>query len=297
MRALRKFLLIYNPLSGNADFKNKLDEVIHCFLQKQCFVIPARITPGMDTPELVSLAGEIGAEGIIISGGDGTIHQVINAMLQLNVDLPIGIIPSGTSNDFANYLNLNDGFYHCAELVADGRADYVDIGEANGRYFINVASGGLLTSAAHNTDTAWKNTLGKVAYYLKGIEELPNFRGIKARITADETVFDREIFLFLVMNSGTVGSFSDIAPKACLNDGKLDLLIVHKCGIPELMRLFINFLTGKHIYDKNVIYMQAEKIKIECREAIDSDLDGEIGPAMPLDIRTVAKKIRIYGNR
>ena len=237
VRALRKFLLIYNPLSGNADFKNKLDEVINCFLQKQCFIIPARITPGIDTREVVLLAEEIDVEGIIISGGDGTIHQVINAMLQLNVDLPIAIIPSGTSNDFANYLNLNTGFYHCAELVADGKADYVDIGEAYGRYFINVASGGLLTSTAHNTDTAWKNTLGKVAYYLKGIEELPNFRGVKARITADDTVFDQEIFLFLVKNRGTVGRFSDIAPNACLNDGKLDLLIVNNCRIPELMRL------------------------------------------------------------
>lgn len=286
---------MYNPLSGDAYFKYKLDELIDHFQRRGCIIVPLKLMSQTDTAVFVGLAQELHVDGIIVSGGDGTVHSVINAMFSLGVDLPLGIIPSGTSNDFATFIKLSNDLEQCANIIAAGRTRTVDVGQVNGeRYFINVASAGLLTSVAHSADTVLKNTLGKVAYYLKGIEELPNFRPLKMRINADGTIIHDEIFLFLIANSGTIGSFRNIAPNAKINDGKLDLLVASNCRLPELMRLFISLLTGSHVNHKSIRYIQAKTITIECAEELHSDLDGELGPRLPICVTALSNKLKIF---
>jgi len=114
------------------------------------------------------------------------------------------------------------------------------------------------------------------------------------RIIADDYLIEEDVFLFLVMNSGTVGGFPRLVPYAQIDDGKLDLLIVNKCNLPELMSLFISFLKGIHHNSKHVTYIQARKISIECAEELDSDLDGELGPKLPLNIEVVPSKVKFY---
>lgn len=291
---LRKFILIYNPVSGDASFRFKLDNVIETFQHKGCIVIPFRITTAQDTSDFVVLTKDVKAEGIIVSGGDGTIHEVINIMLEHSVDIPIGIIPSGTSNDFAAHLQIEKNIDMCVDTIARGNIKTFDVGKINERYFFNVASAGLMTSVAHSADVVLKNTLGKLAYYIKGIGELPNFKALNMRITVDGQVIEDDVFLFLVMNSGTVGGFPRLVPYAQIDDGKLDLLIVNKCNLPELMSLFISFLKGIHYNSKHVIYMQAQHICIECAEELYSDLDGELGPKLPLTIEVVPNKVKYF---
>lgn len=292
--ALRKFILVYNPIAGDASFKFKLDNVIEAFQKKDCIIIPLRVSNERETEEFVMLAREINVDGIIVSGGDGTIHEVINSMLCQDIDLPLGIIPSGTSNDFAAYLQIDKNIESCVEIITTGNNKIIDVGKVNDKYFFNVASAGLMTSVAHSADGMLKNTLGKIAYYLKGLGELPNFKALKMRIVADQQVIEEEIFLFLVMNSGTVGGFPNLVPHARIDDGKLDLLIINKCNLPELMSLFISFLKGIHCNSKYVTCLQAENIHIECLEEVESDLDGELGPKLPLTIKIIPKKIKVF---
>jgi diacylglycerol kinase (ATP) len=291
---LRKFILVYNPIAGDASFKFKLDNVIEAFQKKGCIIIPLRVSNELESQDFAMLAREITVDGIIVSGGDGTIHEVINSMLGQEINLPLGIIPSGTSNDFAAYLQLDKNIETCVDIITEGKSKTFDVGKVNDKYFFNVASAGLMTSVAHNADSMLKNTLGKIAYYLKGLGELPNFKALKMRIVADQQVIEDEIFLFLVMNSGTVGGFPNLVPHAKIDDGKLDLLIVNKCNLPELMSLFISFLKGIHCNSKYVTYLQAENIHIECLEEVESDLDGELGPQLPLAIKIIPNKIKVF---
>ena len=291
---LRKFILIYNPVSGDASFKFKLDNVIEHFRNEGCIIIPFRITTKQDTRDFILLTKEIAIEGIIVSGGDGTIHEVINIMLTCNLDLPLGIIPSGTSNDFATFLQLEKNIDMCVDVIVKGDIKTFDVGKVNDKYFFNVASAGLMTSVAHSADVVLKNTLGKMAYYFKGLGELPNFKALKMRITADDHVIEEEVFLFLVMNSGNVGGFLRLVPYAQIDDGKLDVLIVNKCNLSELMSLFISFLKGIHHNSKHVTYIQAQKISIECTEELDSDLDGELGPKLPLYIEVIPGRVKFF---
>ena len=291
---MKRFLLIYNPLSGNAYFKNELDAAIRLFQRQQCLLIPARTESKEDTPRFVQLAEELKADGIIAAGGDGTLHEVINAMLEAETALPLGIIPCGTSNDFATFLKISRDIEQCVQIICQGHWQTIDVGLINNKYFINVACAGLLASVVHNTDTALKNTLGKVAYYLKTLETIPYFRSLPIEINADGMVIKDDILLFLVMNSGAAGGFPNLAPKARLDDGKLDLLIVTRCNVTEFMRLLINLATGNHTNHKNITYLQARNITITCDEMLESDLDGKRGPYLPLTLSVIPNRVKVF---
>jgi YegS/Rv2252/BmrU family lipid kinase len=293
---MRKFILVYNPLSGDASFRHRLDEFNEYMIRNRCFVLSVRTTRKEDTREFIQLAQEVKVEGIIVAGGDGTLHEVVNAMLHAGIDLPIGIIPSGTCNDFATHFRMRYDLEKCCQVIVNGHSKAADVGKVNDSYFLNVASGGLFTSVAHNVETPLKNTLGKMAYYLKGLGQLPHFNSYKMKITADGNVIEDELMLFLVMNSGMVGSFPKLAPQAKIDDGKLDLLIVTKCRIAELMGLFVSIMAGNHMNSRHIINLQASTIAIECEEDVESDLDGELGPKLPIAISTIVNRVRFYSD-
>lgn len=291
---MKKLLLVYNPVSGDALFKYKLDEIIAKFTAYGCILIPYR-TQKENEQTFIAFLRSVEVDGVIISGGDGTVHEVINLLLRHGFDLPIGIIASGTSNDFASFLGLNENIDTYIQSIAQGKTRPIDIGRVGDQYFFNVASAGVLTSVAHRVDVGLKNAIGKMAYYLKGLGELPSFHALEMTIQADHKVIHEKVFLFLVVNSGTVGSLRNVATKAEIDDGKLDIIVVKQCKIPELMALAADIVAGKSIRKrKNVIYMQAKEITIVSTEPLESDLDGELGPPLPLEITTLQGRIKLF---
>ncbi|WP_110955929.1 YegS/Rv2252/BmrU family lipid kinase [Anaerosinus massiliensis] len=291
---MKKLILVYNPVSGDAMFKYKLDDIFAKFLENDCIIIPYR-TQKENEKSFIAFFQSVDVDGIVISGGDGTVHEIINLMIQHEIDLPIGIIASGTSNDFASFLGINEDLDGYIKAIARGKVMPIDIGKIGDKYFINVASAGVLTSVAHKVDAGLKNAIGKMAYYLKGLGEIPGFRALNLTIQADGLVIHENVFLFVIINSGTVGSMKNIATHAKIDDGKLDMIIVKQCSIPELMGLAVELLAGNDITKRNnVIYLQAKDICIDCTECIESDLDGELGPKLPLHIKTLQGKLNLF---
>ena len=119
------------------------------------------------------------------AGGDGTLHEVVNVLMREKLSLPIGIIGSGTSNDFATYLGVNQDLEAYFDCIVDDISRPADVGCANGEYFINVASAGALTSVAHEVNVRLKHAMGKMAYYLRGIGEIPKLHKLHLHIKAD----------------------------------------------------------------------------------------------------------------
>lgn len=291
---MKKLVLVYNPVSGDALFKYKLDEIIAKFYQHGCILIPYR-TQRDNADSFFEFMQEVTVSGVVISGGDGTVHEIVNIMISREINLPIGIIASGTSNDFATFLGIDVNLNAYIAAIAKGNTIPIDIGKVGDQYFFNVASAGVLTSVAHRVDAELKNAIGKMAYYLKGLGELPSFHALNVTIETDERIIKEKIFLFLIVNSGTVGSLKNIARQAKINDGKMDLIIVKQCSIPELMALAAEIVAGNDITKrKNVIYLQAERIKITCDKEIESDLDGELGPKLPLEVITLKEKLNLF---
>ena len=290
---MKKILLVYNPVSGHAAFKNRLDGVIENF-QRHGICLSVYRTCAGDNSTFADCVKISQAKGIIAAGGDGTLHAVINWLKKFSLELPVGIIGSGTSNDFAAHVNLSDENFF--EIVASGRTRPVDLGLVNGKeYFINVASAGVFTSIAHEVDSRLKNFLGKSAYYLRGLGELKNFKTVPLEITADGENFSVDAFLFLILNSPSVAGFKKISSAAQIDDGKLNLLILKKSSAVGLVNLAKKILAGEAIdSDENIFSLQAETFEIKSSAELIGDLDGEVGDPLPLTIETVKHAINFF---
>jgi len=230
---------------------------------------------------------------ILASGGDGTIHHVVQGMMDRRINLPLGIIPAGTVNDFAEAMGLPYDIEKCCDLLLEGNTRKVDIGRAGNRYFINTVSAGFFTDVPYKTKINYKNLLGRAAYYLKGIEELPGFRPLNMKITYNEGVIEDQILFVAVLNTNSVGGFNRAAPGAIVNDGKLDVIVLKFCNLLDLLPLLMKFLRGVHITDPNIYYFQTDSLKIECDECDFTDLDGEKGPLLPMDVKVVPGALEI----
>ncbi|WP_302801530.1 diacylglycerol/lipid kinase family protein [Mitsuokella multacida] len=291
---MKKLVLFYNPVSGHAAFKNKLDWIVEAFQRRGILVVFYR-TRREGNEAFIPFVREVNPDGLLVAGGDGTVHEIVNLMMKGNLDLPLGIIGSGTSNDFATYLGVNTDLEAYLDTIASGRTRRVDLGLMDGTYFINVASGGAMACIAHEVNARIKNSLGKMAYYLKGIGELPKFRYFPLKIEADGAHYELETFLFVIINSPVVGSMKNVANGVAVDDGKLDLLSIGKCSIPKLMSITADLIAGKPVSEReNVLHVQAKHFRIESGIPVESDIDGECGPMLPLTIETVPRAVAIY---
>lgn len=287
-------------MSGDKTFRYYLDNFIYKF-QNAGFEV--QIFRSAEKGELAAALRDVDSESysaIVVSGGDGSVNEVVNGMMHYGIDVPLGIIPSGTANDFAIHLNLPSDIDACCDTILRGNVKRVDLGSANGRYFINVCSGGLLTNVSQNIDIHFKNTLGKLAYYLKGIEQLPSFRPIPLQITTKNQVLKEDVYLFLVLNGSSAGGFDKLAKNALVNDGLFDILLIKAKPLHELAVLFIKILRGEHLTDSNILFLREEYLKIESLDQdtsfAESDLDGERGPDLPLEIKIHPKAIAVFAN-
>ncbi len=287
-------MLFYNPVSGHAAFKNKLDWMVEAFQRRGILVVFYR-TRKEGNEAFIPFVREVNPDGLLVAGGDGTVHEIVNLMMRGHLDLPLGIIGSGTSNDFATYLGVNADLEAYLDTIVSGRSRRVDLGLMDGTYFINVASGGAMACIAHEVNARIKNSLGKMAYYLKGIGELPKFRYFPLKIEADGAHYELETFLFVIINSPVVGSMKNVANGVAVDDGKLDLLSIGKCSIPKLMSITADLIAGKPVSEReDVLHVQAKHFHIESGIPVESDIDGECGPMLPLTIETVPRVVAIY---
>lgn len=290
---MKRILLAYNPVSGHAAFKSRLDAVIDSF-QKRGVLLSVYRTCAGDNSSFAECVKLSGAEGVIAAGGDGTLHDVINWLKRGDLDLPVGIIGSGTSNDFATHLELNEA--KVIEAVVEGRTRRVDLGLVNDtEYFINVASAGVFTNIAHAVDSKLKNFLGKGAYYLRGLGEFRHFRTLRLEIDADGRKLSEEAFLFLVLNSSSVAGFKRLTTSATIDDGRLDLFVLKKCSASGLIALAKKILAGGSVDGaENVLHLQAAQIEINSVDGLTSDLDGEAGSTLPLRIETLRHALEVF---
>ena len=289
-----KVKFIYNPYSGENLILSKLDKVISLHQEAGYTIVPYRITAGEDVGVALNDIKDGNYKYILIAGGDGTVDSVVNAMAKSGISLPIGILPVGTANDFSKFLGMPSDVEEACKQILSSEVKSVDLGSINDKYFVNVASTGVFTDVSQKTDVNLKNTIGKLAYYLKGLEELPNFRKLHVNILSKEVEFDGEMYLLLVFNGATAGNFN-LATRADACDGLLDIIMFKAVQIYELLPLFIKVLKGEHLDSNKVLYFKTDYLKVECHEDIVTDIDGEKGPDFPLEIKCIKGGLKILG--
>ncbi len=289
----RKVLLFYNPRSGNGMFKHNLDKIVERFQKNQQMVIPVRAGNSANIEEVLRGLRQEEYDKIIAAGGDGTINVVVNAMMRSGCELPLAILPAGTANDYAHYFNIPTDLDKMLEIAVGDNFIQADIGRCNQRYFVNVAAIGSVIDVSQKTDSNMKNALGILAYYLKGLSELRTLRPVKVTITANGRSFKESIFFMVVLNGNSAGGFRKLGVNSSINDGVFDVIIFKETKFAEIPLLVFDVLQGRHAENDHVLYFQTSRIRIESKEQISTDVDGEIGEPLPLDIEIVPKRIRI----
>ncbi|PXW91028.1 diacylglycerol kinase [Streptohalobacillus salinus] len=273
--------IIYNPTSGREGFKNKLADVLARFEQAGYVTSAHQTTAKGNAIIAAKQACEARFDLIIAVGGDGTINEVVSGMAEQAYRPALGIIPAGTTNDFARALKIPRTVDKAVTSIINGRMEKLDIGKVNNHYFINIAGGGKLTEVSYEVPSKLKTVLGQLAYVMKGAEMVPRLRPIHTTIAYDGEVFEGEIMLFLIANSNSVGGFEKLAPDATMNDGLFDLFVLKKTNFAEFIRVITAALRGQHLHDKNVFHVKAKDIRVTTDETMQLNVDGEFGGLLP----------------
>ena len=292
---MKKVKLVYNSIAGQSKFTYFLDSVIEKFMQNDLEVIIYRAGQKDNLEEFLKNSDNEELYGIIVAGGDGTLNKVVTIMMKYNIKTPLGVIPAGTSNDFARHINMPNSYVESVEKILKNNVESVDVGKANEKYFINVCSAGLFTNSSQKADPDLKKTLGKDSYFITGAKELFKFRPFSVRIKTDSEEFLEKINLFIIFNGSSVGGMKYLSSDSSIQDGLLDLIVIKNCSLHEVTRLLAKVLSG-NLEDKNIIYRKTKSVVIEkLRGKCDRpDVDGDEGPDFPMNVECVKDAINIF---
>lgn len=273
--------LIYNPTSGREEMKKRLPDVLQR-LERGGLETSTHATIGEGDATLAAAdAVQRGFDLIIAAGGDGTLNEVINGMAEKPNRPPLGIMPLGTTNDFARALAIPKKWEAACDIIIKQFTRTIDVGKMNHKYFINIAGGGSMTELTYEVPSKLKTMLGQLAYYMKGLEKLPRLRPIEVYIKSPQMDMHEEVMLFLLANSNSVAGFEKLAPDASLNDGLLDVIILKKCNLADFVRIASAALRGDHLNDPHIIHFQTNQLQVTSPDYVQINLDGEFGGTLP----------------
>lgn len=292
---MKKIKIIFNPNSGRQIIQKNIPNLVKILEDNNYIVNVYPTQKQLDAMYAASQACKDGYDTIIAIGGDGTVNEVVNGIMENEKKAKLAIYPAGTVNDFANYIKSPRSMEEFAEIIIIDNSMKIDVGKGGDRYFLNVAAAGLLTDVAYKVSSEAKTVLGKFAYYLEGLKEIPKqiFKPIKVKLTIEGVQEEREILFFILANSPSVGGFPYIASEASINDGKFDLLIVEKSQFFDVASIFIKVLVGSHLTDPNLQYIQVDQFSVECDDEIYVDLDGEQCGKLPMSFSVIKNAIEL----
>ena len=226
-----------------------------------------------DASRLAAEAAQRGVDAVVAVGGDGTVNEVANGLS--GFDVPLGIIPLGTANDFARQTGIPLDADHAMDIILQRNPVRIDTGEVNGRRYLNASVGGVGAEATAETGAEAKESLGLLAYAITGVRKLAALTPTAARFSGPGFELSCECLVFAVGNSRATGGGTEITPRASLTDGLLDVCIVEAMGRSEFVAQALRLRRGEHVGDEGVHYVQLPSLTVESRDPLTVNVDGE----------------------
>lgn len=285
-----KALLIYNDNAGQGEVET-IFEVILPILSKEINNLMFSKTKKEGDAEFIAKQFGESYDIIISLGGDGTLHEIINGIAELELPPIIGILPAGTLNDFARSLNIPLDLSVAANNILKGKTQLINIGKVNDRYFTNFVGVGLITDIAENINSNVKDMMGRISYYtstIKSIGEKEDFEFVLK--TENEKITDTA-GMIIVLNGYYAGSTLVPVKNVNLQDDLFDIFIVYDAGFSLLMKYLIQKENFKdRVSNDEIIHLQAKEIIIETNDKMRIDTDGEIYLNTPIKIEVLDRK-------
>ena len=282
---MKTAVFLYNPESGRGRVAREAEQIDEIFRSSGYRVIPQPIDFSVnpfDGHETIDL--------MVVAGGDGTVNFAVNAMKRKGLDIPIGVVPAGTANDFAGALGMSNELLEAARQIAAGSIDRVDVGRVNDLWFVNIFSFGIFTTTSQRTPNSRKHLMGKLAYIIEGVKEFRTIHAVPLEIVADGEHFDLRSLMALIFNGETAGGFR-LARTSSIRDGLFDCILLEKKDFFRSTLAMGRYLLGGN--PKIVRHFRARRIDIRSTVNEPTDVDGQPGAEFPLHIECMAGGLRV----
>lgn len=272
---MKKMLFIMNPCSGQKRANRFLPEILSTFNEAGYDVLVHMTAGPGDGDKTVRRIGA-GMDAVVCCGGDGTFNDVVSGLLHSGLDVPVGYIPAGTTNDFANSLKLPTDVMEATRAIVDGTPVAYDAGKFGDRYFSYVASFGAFTRASYATPQNIKNALGHTAYVLEGIQELSQLRKEHVRMDIGGRIVEDDFLFGAISNSTSVGGILTLDPSQVdMRDGLLEVLLVRAPrNLGELTEC-IQALKSQKYNCEMITFCSAPRVTVYSDPDMPWTLDGE----------------------
>lgn len=272
---MKKMLFIMNPCSGQKRANRFLPEILSTFNEAGYDVLVHMTAGPGDGDKTVRRLGA-GMDAVVCCGGDGTFNDVVSGLLHSGLDVPVGYIPAGTTNDFANSLKLPTDVMEATRAIVDGTPVAYDAGKFGDRYFSYVASFGAFTRASYATPQNIKNALGHTAYVLEGIQELSQLRKEHVRMDIGGRIVEDDFLFGAISNSTSVGGILTLDPSQVdMRDGLLEVLLVRAPrNLGELTEC-IQALKSQKYNCEMITFCSAPRVTVYSDPDMPWTLDGE----------------------
>lgn len=275
---MKRMLFIYNPRAGQGRVTANLSHIIDAFTYQG--YLPA-VYPTRGAGDATRVVAGIGKHyrRIVCCGGDGTLHEVVAALMEMQDPPLLGYIPAGTTNDFAKNLNLPRDMALAATVAVTGPSMSCDMGRLNAAPFVYVAAFGAFTDVSYDTPQRFKNLFGHLAYILEGIGRLGAIKSVPMTVTWENGQVEGDFIFGMVSNTRSVGGFQGWPAKDVkLDDGCFEVVLVRQPkNAAELNAILTAVITQNPGPNSPVVGFHAKEVTFSCEKPIPWTLDGEYG--------------------
>ena len=272
---MKKMLFLLNPCAGMKKANKVLTDILALF-NRADFDVCTYITAGpKDAIDAVKRLAP-GMDLVVCCGGDGTFNETVTGLLEGGLDIPIGYIPAGSTNDFAHSLQLSTDPLTAARQIVNGAPQPLDVGLFGDSYFSYVASFGAFTKASYTTPQNVKNALGHTAYMLEGIRELSQIRKIPVRLELDGELLADDYLFGAICNSTSLGGILTLDPNQVdMGDGLFEVLLVRAPRDLGEIAECIAAVQKQQYNCRMLTFRSTKQVKVYTDTDISWTLDGE----------------------
>ncbi len=270
--------LLVNPVAGRGGIRAKLPEILDGFRAHGITKVYQTTAAG-DESSLTERAIEEGATTIIAVGGDGSCGRIADAILRSGAPCRLAVVPSGTGNDFAKTLGLTKWSpEQIADLVVRGDSDRIDVGLADGHYFVNSCGFGFDASVLEASSRV-RFLKGDAVYIYSALTQLFTYPGMEVSANGTPGVKRGRKLMVTVSNGRFLGGAFKIAPQASVQDGKLDVCFFGDSNFVDRLQLFIGAMRGNHLGMPSVTAATIDQLTLNFESSPSMEIDGELRTA------------------
>lgn len=283
--------IIFNPVAGKKKAKKNLSVVEKIFTENNVGFTVHESHAARDAEKIARALTERGETDIIVLGGDGTLHEVLNGLVD-PAKCRLGVIPSGTGNDFAEKAGIPLDVKKATQLILDGNAQETDYLQVGDRRCMNVAGIGMDVDVLERCQKG--KLKGKMKYLLSLTQSLFAFKGYQIEIVSDGVKETRNALIAAACNGTQFGGGIIICPTAEIADGKIDVVIVDCIGGKwKIIKAFIQLLKGRILQYPATTHFLCDSVRFITNDSDRSQLDGELYKGLDFDVK-LCKGLRFY---